>query len=64
MGKLNDSWKLSVRDGERHSLNWSKNNPEKAQKEKEMIKQEILKLNETSKDEINLKEKYPTLFNE
>ena len=60
MEELPPGWKISQRDDERHRLEWSKKNPEKAKQEKEILKQKLKKLHKNS--DINLKEKYPYLF--
>lgn len=62
MDKLPPGWKLSIRDDERHRLDWSMNHPEKLQEEKEKLKQELIKMHEELGDNINLKEEYPHLF--
>lgn len=62
MVKISNGWKLSIRDDERHRLDWSKNHPEKLQEEKEELKQKLIKMHEELGENVNLKEEYPYLF--
>lgn len=54
MKKSNELWKLSIRDSDRHRLDWGKDNPEEFKKE----------FYEEIGEDINLKKEYPKLFNE
>ncbi|WP_298522230.1 hypothetical protein [uncultured Methanobrevibacter sp.] len=55
MENIHDGWKLSIRDSDRHRLDWGKDNPEE-------LKKEIIKFYEEIGEEIDLKKKYPELF--
>lgn len=67
MSKLPKGWKLSVRDNERHCLDWKVKNPDKIKKvtpeEIENIKREIIARHDRLGLDKNLKkELYPELF--
>ncbi len=57
-------WKISDRDDETHRLDWSKDNPQLIKEKRKKLKEKILKLNEEMGNTMNLKEEYPTLFDE
>lgn len=59
-----EEWKNSSRDNEMHRLNWGKNNPELILNAREKLKERIIKLNQEMGNTMNLKEEYPTLFDD
>lgn len=64
MKKLPKGWKISQRDSEMHRLDWGEDNPELILESREKLKQKIIKLNQNMGNSMNLKEEYPTLFND
>lgn len=64
MEKIPHGWKISDRDDETHRLDWGKNNPQLIKEERKKLKEKITKLNKEMGNTLNLKEEYPTLFNE
>lgn len=64
MKKLPNGWKISQRDNEMHRLDWAEDNPELILEAREKLKQKIIKLNQEMGNTMNLKEEYPTLFND
>lgn len=64
MTQIPQGWKITDRDNETHRLDWGKDNPQLIKKERKKLKEKIIKLNEEMGNTMNLKEEYPTLFNE
>ncbi|MBQ2637017.1 MAG: hypothetical protein IJG09_10060 [Methanobrevibacter sp.] len=64
MTPIPSGWKITSRDDETHRLDWGEDNPQLIEEKRKKLKEKIIKLNEKMGNNINLKEEYPTLFNE
>ena len=61
---IRPGWKITKRNDETHRLDWGEDNPQLIEEKRKRLKDKIIKLNEEMGNTINLKEEYPTLFNE
>ena len=57
-------WKYSIRDNEKHRLDWGKDNPQLIIEERKKLKQKIIDFNMKMGNTINLKDEYPDLFDD